>query len=1175
MKREMRVFILCSILLIALYGSVIRPTEESKSTTKQIKTGSFDFIARHIKLPTNLRFIVVSLFGIRHIELTMDYSYLDDNNWQAEGNLIIGIEGDERPIYVPTRLGTTEGEPYCEFDEATRKIASRGSISIPIPRFSRWGVIKSPFGDLIYRAGVFGLVSGDVGPNYIDIGIGLELKGEIYTKLMDLFKGGFYVGGSIELHLKLIWENNKLRLVWYILSKAGIRIDLPFFDFWDINWGTSHKSEEYEIGELDFNSGESQQSPDLSPSDVPLPILPPEDWREGGGSNGVDVDDFPNSPGSARDIGDMFDHNENESDDRPYISYPVWGKCDGEDDWDYFYVGMPFIPDDGVTFYIWWFNLGELLYNVSSNISTKAHRPLHTKSILPEGNPNFDIFLIYPACGNKRYSGTTLKIDPVKALYISKETISQFLKDGKLLIAVHTKDTLGYYIVTASFGQPGLQYIMETIPAPESVGPHYNDPNSPAWQEYEVCLDANKKYKITLNWDSDSDLDLYVYRPLTAPSQGGIGSNFYAASATLNKPEVVIFTPNETGMWIICVDHYSGTQETKYTIQIEQITYTGDDFIYTAPCTIEGIISGVNSYGPHYNVPQTRAWNEHMITLHHGVKYKLTLNWDSDVDLDLYLYYPGTSPYIDNEGDDYIACSCGVTKPEIILFEANLTGTWVIGVDQYSRIGNATYTITVEIIEGGSGGGSESEVYEPPCSIVGAVSGVGSDFAHCDQPDSPAWFECRVNLVAGVTYVFTLNWCSRTANTSDLDMYLYLPGTAPTEDGDGSDFELIACDSTQSESFTYTPSVSGIYTVAVDHFSAFGYAHFRLVVKNITESSNETVFYPDCIIHGGLVGTERDASHYTNPSSVAWAEYRVYLEENVRYNVLLRWDGVTDLDLFVYLPNTSPSIDGDGCDYYAASHGINRPEMLTFVPNVTGIWVIAIDHYSGNNFTNYVLEITSGGSVGPDGNVTYVPPCTIMGSVFGFDDMESHYNDPSSSAWTEFRILLEENVTYRFSLTWDVKNDLDLYLYGPGMAPSEDGNGSDFIDASFSVDVPEVIVYTPSETGIYTVAVDQYGGYGTTEFYISVEILSGKVFQKPEGIGHTGDEGTSSLISSESGVVDSSSVVGGYVSSASQRFALYVIMLFVVAVAVVLVVKYKKHISFFRQSKIEGEVVYG
>ena len=103
-------------------------------------------------------------------------------------------------------------------------------------------------------------------------------------------------------------------------------------------------------------------------------------------------------------------------------------------------------------------------------------------------------------------------------------------------------------------------------------GWHYNDPSSPAWEEKRVFLIAGYTYHIRLDWDSDSDLDFFIYRPGEAPSEDGTGWDYYASAITTSKPEELDVTPDVTGWWIIGIDHYSGSGSTSFDLTVYKIS---------------------------------------------------------------------------------------------------------------------------------------------------------------------------------------------------------------------------------------------------------------------------------------------------------------------------------------------------------------------------------------------------------------------------------------------------------------------------------------------------------------------------------------------------------------------------------------------------------------------------
>jgi len=120
--------------------------------------------------------------------------------------------------------------------------------------------------------------------------------------------------------------------------------------------------------------------------------------------------------------------------------------------------------------------------------------------------------------------------------------------------------------------QPWIWKIAGIVQGTGSYGPHYNDPSSPTWNEKRVFLLSGFTYHIELSWDSDADLDLYVYRPGEAPSEDGTGNDYYQASATTYKPEVLEITPDVSGWWTIGIDYYSAdTNKATFNLEIYKI----------------------------------------------------------------------------------------------------------------------------------------------------------------------------------------------------------------------------------------------------------------------------------------------------------------------------------------------------------------------------------------------------------------------------------------------------------------------------------------------------------------------------------------------------------------------------------------------------------------------------
>ena len=573
-----------------------------------------------------------------------------------------------------------------------------------------------------------------------------------------------------------------------------------------------------------------------------------------------------------------------------------------------------------------------------------------------------------------------------------------------------------------------------------------------------------------------ADFDLFIYSP---------SGSLYRKSMEGGESVDSVVVPKEKleswdGRIIIGVSHYYG--DGVYIVSMGYLS--SDEELYEPPTTILGSIVGDGYLGSHYNNYSSPAWKEIKIELEAGIAYRFTLEWNSESDLDLYLYELGKAPSIDGNGDDYVEASKTLNMPEVIEHTPNIGGVWIVAIDHYSSSGVASYTLKVEIMSGQNVTG-DNTTFEPPCIIMGSLA--GSYFgSHYNDPESQSWIEYKVKLQEGSEYRITLSW----NDTSDLDLYLYEPNKAPSIDGDGDDYFARSFTSNNPESIEFTASTSGIWIVAVDHYSMEEETEFKVEVDIISSETNDSNVGLSEIV-GTVVGDGEIGPHFDSPDSSAWNEHKVILSSGILYQIRLEWESYADLDLYIYKPNTAPSQDGSGDDYYKRAFTTNNPEIIELVPDITGEWVIAIDRYSSDGMTEYkiiITEISINESSGP---------IIIEGGIQGNGKSGPHYGDTTS--WRVHTVHLEAG-QYRITLSWQGDSDLDLYIYRPGQDPSSDGSGEDYYERAYTTNRPEILEVEIDQAGNWIIAIDHYSAYGSAAYQIKIEEISDTDYR------HLGDE---------------------------------------------------------------------
>ncbi|MEX2689604.1 MAG: hypothetical protein Q6351_004700 [Candidatus Njordarchaeum guaymaensis] len=195
---------------------------------------------------------------------------------------------------------------------------------------------------------------------------------------------------------------------------------------------------------------------------------------------------------------------------------------------------------------------------------------------------------------------------------------------------------VGGYISNDFFGMiKGYEYKKYVFPffSRFNIVPLYNDTNVNVtlkyydrqeqdfeiYKQYSLLLDANETYEVS---DDPKNITLVIAVDLYKNNTKQV-NNLY-------KFNVTIFIFNETARRYGQTPYY-----------VKYITYTGS-------------VTNTSAPGYHYNNPTSGNWNETVVTLPGGKSYWIVLGWNTNDYLNLYLYWNGTSPLQDGDGDDFI-----------------------------------------------------------------------------------------------------------------------------------------------------------------------------------------------------------------------------------------------------------------------------------------------------------------------------------------------------------------------------------------------------------------------------------------------------------------------------------------------------------------------------------------
>ena len=218
----------------------------------------------------------------------------------------------------------------------------------------------------------------------------------------------------------------------------------------------------------------------------------------------------------------------------------------------------------------------------------------------------------------------------------------------------------------------------------------------------------------------------------------------------------------------------------------------------------------------------------------------------------------------------------------------------------------------------------------------------------------------------------------------------------------------------------------------------------------------------------------------------------------VKLEVYLYMPSGTDFDLSVWDPEGRRTGGWTSTESYVATDIPNsqysgysaNPEWVVVDPVAsTGTWYVGCYAYSGSG--NYEIKVVLYLSTSEQPETAPEPPTTFTGTVSGDGTWGPHYNNPDSVAWAEHKVLLTAGTEYSVTLDWDSSSDLDLYVYKPGTAPSQDGDGSDYVTRAYTTNKPETLTFTADVDGEWVLAVDHYSSSGSASYTLTIDIVSG------------------------------------------------------------------------------------
>lgn len=319
------------------------------------------------------------------------------------------------------------------------------------------------------------------------------------------------------------------------------------------------------------------------------------------------------------------------------------------------------------------------------------------------------------------------------------------------------------------------------------------------WRTHSFQSDGAVTVTATLDWDTaDADLNLGLRDPS--------GTWVKWASSKTAKPETITWSLDQPGTWSFGVSARAGA--TAYTLTVA----TTEPPPEPAPGQ-EQFTGTVDAAGT--------SWKTHRIEVTAAGSIHAVLDWDNAAaDLNLGLQDPS--------GTWVQWASSSMAKPEEILWDATVTGTWTVGVK--ARSGSAAYTLSV----GHSGGAPPPPQTEPsptnevPPPSDSSLPPTGESFTWNGKVSSTgtSWRTHDHELVGPARLTATIDWDNAAAN---LDLFLRAP--------DGKWVASATSTTAKPETLTYVASQTGTWRLGIRATSGSAAYTATLFVEETTPAT--------------------------------------------------------------------------------------------------------------------------------------------------------------------------------------------------------------------------------------------------------------------------------------------------------------------------------------------------
>ncbi len=265
----------------------------------------------------------------------------------------------------------------------------------------------------------------------------------------------------------------------------------------------------------------------------------------------------------------------------------------------------------------------------------------------------------------------------------------------------------------------------------------------------------------------------------------------------------------------------------------------------------------------------------------------------------------------------------------------------------------------------------------------------------------------------------TLTW----PGSTDVDMYLYAPGSDPN----GGSWVTRAYTTSNPETMSYSPTQTGTWAIRVNHYSGSSATYTLEVTYPVSEAPPPDTTAPSVTISsptGTVSGSVTVQATITDNIGVVSADYRV------------------DGGIWVSMTNTVDDEWTATLDTTALADGTHTLEVR------------GADAAGNTGSATGTFTSSNTAPPPPDGQETFTGTVSssVKNQIFYFD------------------VTATGDIVA--TLSWPGSADVDMYLYAPGSDP----NGGGWVARAYTLNNPESITYSATQTGTWAIRVNHYSG---------------------------------------------------------------------------------------------------